>query len=171
MSRPADASLHEPDSGTCGISPTHNDCRKAEPGGSAAQRRRPRRSTNRPACERRQPYGPRHRTARVWTRISSTIPFYGWFRTKARISLALACPRINRRGTPMGMGVWARAIWRARPSARPERLRAERESASATTGPFDVGRVTGRPLDEDTQYGIRQSSVSRSSISLDKISH
>jgi hypothetical protein len=32
-------------------------------------------------------------------------------------------------------------------------------SASATSGPFDLGRVTGRPLDEDTQYGIRQSSA------------
>jgi hypothetical protein len=31
--------------------------------------------------------------------------------------------------------------------------------ASATSGPFDVGRVTGRPLDEDTQYGIRQFSA------------
>ena len=28
--------------------------------------------------------------------------------------------------------------------------------AGATSGPFDMGRVTGRPLDEDTQYGIRQ---------------
>jgi len=32
--------------------------------------------------------------------------------------------------------------------------------ASATSGPFDdVGRVIGRPLDEDAQYGIRQSSA------------
>jgi hypothetical protein len=31
--------------------------------------------------------------------------------------------------------------------------------ASATSGPFDVGRVTGRPLDEDTQYGIPQFSA------------
>ena len=31
--------------------------------------------------------------------------------------------------------------------------------ASATLGPFDVGRVTGRPLDEDTHYGILQSSA------------
>jgi len=31
--------------------------------------------------------------------------------------------------------------------------------APAMSGPFDVGRVTGRPLDEDTQYGIRQSSA------------
>ena len=34
---------------------------------------------------------------------------------RKRISLALACPRINRRRPP---GVWVRAIWRARPSAR-----------------------------------------------------
>jgi hypothetical protein len=31
--------------------------------------------------------------------------------------------------------------------------------ASATSGPFDVGTVTGRPLDEDTPYGIRPFSV------------
>jgi hypothetical protein len=31
--------------------------------------------------------------------------------------------------------------------------------ASATSGPFDVGRATGRPLDEETQYGIRQFSA------------
>src|SRR5208283_615736 len=31
--------------------------------------------------------------------------------------------------------------------------------ASATSGPFDVGRVTGRPLNEDTQYRIRQFSA------------
>ena len=31
--------------------------------------------------------------------------------------------------------------------------------ASATSGPFDVGRVTGRPLDEDTQYGIHRFSA------------
>jgi hypothetical protein len=117
MSGPADASLHEPDSGTCGISPTNNDCRKAEPGGNAAQSQHPRRSTDRPACERRQSHGRRHRTARVWTRISSTIPFYGWFGTEARISFALASRRIKRRSPPR---VWVRAIWRERPSARPD---------------------------------------------------
>jgi hypothetical protein len=37
MSGPAQISLHEPNSDTCDISPTHNDCRKAEPGGSPAQ--------------------------------------------------------------------------------------------------------------------------------------
>jgi hypothetical protein len=104
MPGPADASLHEPHSGTCSISPTHIDCRKAEPGGSATQHQRPRRSTNIPAYERRQPYGRRHRTARVWTRISSIIPFYGWFGTEARISFALACPRFNRRRPPRGLG-------------------------------------------------------------------
>jgi hypothetical protein len=34
--------------------------------------------------------------------------------------------------------------------------------ASATSGPFDVGRMTGRPLDEDTQCGIRQFSARNS---------
>lgn len=72
------------------------------------------RSANRPACGRRQPYGRHHRTARVWTRNSSTIPSYGWFGTEARISLALACTRINRRRPSRGM---VRAIWRARPVA------------------------------------------------------
>jgi hypothetical protein len=40
-------------------------------------------------------------------------------------------------------------------------------------GTFDVGRVTGRPLDGDTQYGIRQFSArsSKQKLSLDKISH
>jgi len=104
MSGPADASLHEPDSGTCGISPTHNDCRKAARGGSPAQHQHPRRSTNRPAYGRRQSNGRPHRTTHVWTRISSTIPFYGWFGTEARISLALARPRINRRRGPEGYG-------------------------------------------------------------------
>jgi hypothetical protein len=67
-----------------------NYCRKAEPGGSPAQGQRPRRSTDRPARERRQPHGRRHRTARVVrTRSSSTIPFYGWLGTEARISGAL----------------------------------------------------------------------------------
>jgi hypothetical protein len=37
--------------------------------------------------------------------------------TPTRISLALACPRINRRSPP---GVHVRANWRARPSVRPE---------------------------------------------------
>lgn len=36
-----------------------------------------------------------------------------------------------------------------------------RSPASATSGPFDVGRVTGRPLDADTRYGIRQSFCSQ----------
>jgi hypothetical protein len=40
-----------------------------------AQSQRPRRSTDRPACQQRQPYRQRHRTARAWTRNSSTIPF------------------------------------------------------------------------------------------------
>jgi hypothetical protein len=35
--------------------------------------------------------------------------------------------------------------------------------ASATSGPEDLGTGTGRPLDEDTQYGIRQFSTGRSS--------
>jgi hypothetical protein len=45
--------------------------------------------------------------------------------------------------------------------------------ASATTDRFDVRRVTGRPLDEDTQYGNRQSPArhGRHGMSLDKISH
>jgi hypothetical protein len=104
MSRPDDASLHELNSDTCDVSPTHNNCRKAEPGGSPAQSQRPRRSTNRPACGRSRPYGRRHRTTHVWTRISSTIPFYGWFGTETRLSLALACPRISRRRPPRGLG-------------------------------------------------------------------
>ena len=95
MSGPARTSLHDSNSGTCESSPTHNDCGTAEPGGSAAQSQHPRRSTNRPACGRCQPYGRRHRTARVWTRISSTILFYGWFGTETRESLALTCHRIN----------------------------------------------------------------------------
>ena len=33
------------------------------------------------------------------------------------------------------------------------------DPASATSEPFDVGRVTGRPLDEDTQYRIRRFSA------------
>src|SRR5271156_1521341 len=106
MSGPAQTSLHEPKSDTCDISPIHNDCRKAEPGGSPAQDLRPRRSTDRWAYERCQWYRARHRTAirRVRLSISSTIPFYGWFGAEARISLALACPRINRRRPPRGMG-------------------------------------------------------------------
>ena len=48
---------------------------------------------------------------------------------------------------------------------RPKTPRAQR-----TTGPFDAVRVTGRPIDEDTQYGIRQFSATKS-ISLDKVSH
>jgi hypothetical protein len=51
MSGPAQTSLHEPKSDTCDTSPIHNDCRKAEPGGSPAQSQHPRRSTNRPACQ------------------------------------------------------------------------------------------------------------------------
>jgi hypothetical protein len=62
MSGPAQTSLHESKSDTCDISPIHNDCRKAEPGGSPAQSQRPRRSTDRWACERCQAY---RRTARV----------------------------------------------------------------------------------------------------------
>jgi hypothetical protein len=42
---------------------THTDCRKVEPGGSPAQGQRSRRSTDRWACERRQPYRTRHQAA------------------------------------------------------------------------------------------------------------
>ena len=41
LSGPVETSLHEPSSDTCHIAPTHNDCSKAERGGSAAQRQRP----------------------------------------------------------------------------------------------------------------------------------
>jgi len=90
-------------------------------GCSPAQSQHPRRSTNRPACGRRQPYGRRHRTASVWTRISSTVLFYGWFGAEARISIALACPRINRWRPPrsMGAGDLARAAVCACPSESP----------------------------------------------------
>jgi hypothetical protein len=93
MSGPADASLHEPDSGTCGISPPNNDCSKAEPGGSPAQSQHPRRSTNRPAYGRRQPYGRRHRTARVCPRSSSAISFYGRFGTEVAFPSRWRAPR------------------------------------------------------------------------------
>ena len=58
MSGPAETSLHEPKSDTCDISPTHNDCRRAEQGDSPAQSQRPRRSTDRP--QQCRPYGQRH---------------------------------------------------------------------------------------------------------------
>jgi hypothetical protein len=41
----------------------------------------------------------------------------GWFGPETRISLALACPRINRRGTPRGMGAGD-----SRPLSCPSRL-------------------------------------------------
>jgi hypothetical protein len=111
MSGPAETSSHEPNSYTCDISPTHNDCRRAKPGGSAAQSQHPRRSTNRPACGRHQPYGRRHRTALSRLPASSSTRFYGRFGPEPRISLALACPRFNCGSPPRGMdaGDWPRA--------------------------------------------------------------
>ena len=47
---------------------------------------------------------PTSSNSHVRTRSSSTIPFYGWFGTEARVSVALACPRINCCSPPRGMG-------------------------------------------------------------------
>src|SRR5580700_250595 len=109
MSGLAETSSHELNSDTCDISPTHNDCRKAEPGGSPAKSTSSRQHQQ-TGMWRRQPYRPRHRPARVG-RGFLQLSIYGWFGTEARISLALACPRINRRRPPRGMGagcfVWA----------------------------------------------------------------
>jgi hypothetical protein len=119
MSDPAQTSLREPKSGTCDISPTHNSCRKAEPGGTPAQSQRPPRSTDRWACERCQPYRAHHRTAirRVLPNefLNYSILRLVW--TRSRNSLALASPRINRRRPQRGNGY---GRFGARQSARSE---------------------------------------------------
>jgi hypothetical protein len=98
-----------------------NDSRKAEPDGSAAQHQRPRRSTNRPACERCQPYGRRHRTARVCPTSSSTIPFHGQFVPESPHFPRAGVPQHQSPGSPRGMGpgdlIWRR--FRARPRRPP----------------------------------------------------
>jgi hypothetical protein len=113
MSGPAQTSLPEPKFDTCDISPTHNDCRKAGRGGSPAQGQRPRRSTDRWACERCQLYRALHRTAirRVCRTSSSTIQFYGRFGPEAAFPSRWRAPGLIGGGL---RGVRTRAIWGAR---------------------------------------------------------
>jgi hypothetical protein len=89
-------------------------------------------------------------TPRFARGVLQDIPFYGLFGTETRISLALACPRINQRMPPRGIGVGDLA-WATLPcphaAAAHADLQPVRDLSEAITGLVAQIVAAARPPD------------------------